>query len=283
MMVYGLLLVIASAFTHALWNLFAKRSLHKESFLFSLHAVATVLFLPFFIRDLITMTWTWGHALLLIVSFLLQGTYLYLVSQAYKAGELSQVYPMMRGTAALLVPLVSVSLYGESMSAIGWLGWSLIVGGLFGLSGMLSVKQKDKSWWIALALTTSVGMCTAAYTLTDKAVIEFFSPLGLIEISNIGAVIFLAPAVKRAGLLRREWQANWSTIGLGAVISPGSYLLFLFAMTLGPLAHLAPIREFSIVIGTLLGYWILKEKQGKKRLVASTVVAAGMALISMWG
>lgn len=282
--IYAFLLVIASAFAHAAWNMFAKRSIHKESFLFCLHGLATVVFMPFFIHDLVIMQWTWTNGLLLVVSLLLQGIYLWLVSKAYQIGDLSKVYPMMRGTAALIVPIVSVVLYQESLSLVGWLGWLLIVGGLFALSGMFSSKEpRDRTWWLTLAITTTVGLCTASYTLTDKMVVQFFSPLGLIQISNLGALLFLAPSVLRTKRLREEWRINWRTIVLGSVVSPGSYLLFLFAMTLGPLAHLAPIREFSIVIGTLLGIVVLKEQQGWTRIATSGVVAAGMALISMWG
>lgn len=284
MEIYGLLLVIASAFAHATWNMFAKRSIHKESFLFCLHGLAAVVFMPFFVHDLLVMNWSWENGLLLFLSLLLQGVYLWLVSKAYQVGDLSKVYPMMRGTAALIVPIVSVFLYDESLSLIGWLGWLLIVGGLFALSGMFSSKEpRGRRWWLTLAITTIVGMCTASYTLTDKMVVEFFSPLGLIQISNLGALLFLAPSVIRTKRMRHEWQSNWRTIVLGSVISPGSYLLFLFAMTLGPLAHLAPIREFSIVIGTMLGIVVLKEQQGWTRIATSAVVASGMVLISMWG
>lgn len=281
--IYALLLVIASAFAHAAWNMFAKRSIHKESFLFCLHGLATVVFMPFFIHDLVIMHWTWANGLLLVVSLLLQGIYLWLVSKAYQIGDLSKVYPMMRGTAALIVPIVSVFLYDESMSLVGWIGWLFIVGGLFALSGMFSSREpRDRRWWLTLAITTSVGMCTASYTLTDKMVVEFISPLGLIQISNLGALLFLAPSVIRTKRLRQEWHTNWRTIVLGSIISPGSYLLFLFAMTLGPLAHLAPIREFSIVIGTFLGVIVLKEQQEWTRIATSVIVSIGMALISMW-
>ncbi|WP_019420400.1 DMT family transporter [Paenibacillus sp. OSY-SE] len=284
MFIYGLMLVIASAFAHATWNMFAKRSIHKESFLFCLHGLAAILFMPFFIHDIYVMEWTWPTGLLLLSSLFLQGIYLWLVSKAYQYGDLSKVYPMMRGTAALIVPIVSVFMYSESLSLVGWIGWGFIVGGLFALSGMFSSKEpRDRRWWITLAVTTSVGLCTAGYTLTDKTVVEFFSPLGLIQISNFGALLFLAPSIVRTKQLRQEWRVNWRTIVLGTILSPGSYLLFLYAMTLAPLAHLAPIREFSIVIGTLLGIFVLKEQQGRTRIVTSAVVAAGMALISIWG
>lgn len=283
-MYIGLLLVLGSAVMHATWNLFAKRSTHKETFLFALHLVASIVFLPFFIRDMMNIEYTWQQICLLLASALFQGCYLYMLSKAYRYGEMSQVYPMMRGTAAMLIPVLSMFIYQEQLSAIGWIGLVLIVCGLFSLSGIFQVSnRKQKGLWRVVAITTIVGLCTAGYTLTDKVTVEFMSPLGLIEISNLAAVVFLYRDMKQHKGWKLEWKVNWTRILLGAVFSPGAYLLFLVAMTYAPLIIIAPIREFSIVLGTIFGIVILKEMQGRKRILTSCVVVAGMVAIGLWG
>jgi uncharacterized membrane protein len=60
-------------------------------------------------------------------------------------------------------------------------------------------------------------------------------------------------------------------------------LLFLFALDMAPVSHLAPVRESGIVFGTLLGIFILKEQQGARRIFASALIVIGVILIKVWG
>jgi hypothetical protein len=99
-------LVVMSGLLHAVWNLFAKQSLNKVVFLWSIQWVAVLLYLPFAMTAI-------GHGnipfvgwLLLTVSVGLHGVYVVLLSQTYNAGDLSHVYPLMRGVSPLLVPLI---------------------------------------------------------------------------------------------------------------------------------------------------------------------------------
>ncbi|MCR8643731.1 DMT family transporter [Paenibacillus sp. N1-5-1-14] len=279
---YALFLVIASAFTHSLWNLFTKKSIHKESFLWSIQTIACVVFMPFFVRDLLTVDLGIKQVALMIASFLFQGLYLILLTKAYRIGEMSQVYPMMRGSAALLIPIVSMILYHERLSMYGWIGLSLIVVGLFALSGIYTTRM-DRKFMIIFVTALGVGLSITGYTLVDKSILGFLSPLGLLQISNISGLLFLGIPALRSGKLKPEWKLNWKTILVGSVLAPGSYLLFLVAMQLAPLSHISPIREFSIVIGSVLGILILKEKQGGTRVLFSFVITAGMITLSLWG
>lgn len=76
---------------------------------------------------------------------------------------------------------------------------------------------------------------------------------------------------------------NRSTIMLGALLNPGSYLLFLFALQQAPMARLGPLREVGTIFAAFLGILLLKEQQGKKRILCSVVIFAGILLIGMWG
>ncbi|MDK8182822.1 DMT family transporter [Paenibacillus sp. UMB4589-SE434] len=277
----GVALVLCSALTHSIWNLFAKRSLHKSTFLWSLHVLASIIFMPFFVQDMMVMDASWAEIGLLVCTFLCQGLYFLLLSKAYQYGELSRMYPMMRGTGALLVPVMSMLLYGESLTALGWLGLICIVGGLFAIGGLLSSSWREQLG--VMKLTFAIGLCITGYTLIDKSVVTFMSPLGLLQLSNLAALVMLFPDMRRAKRLKEEWRHNWKTIILGAFLTPGSYLIFLFAMNLAPLAQLAPLREFSIVFGTILGMWVLKEKQGMSRIVMSLVITCGMLLVGLFG
>ncbi|GAF08836.1 EamA family transporter [Paenibacillus pini] len=70
---------------------------------------------------------------------------------------------------------------------------------------------------------------------------------------------------------------------LGAILNPGSYLLFLFAMQQAPMAHISPLREIGTVFATFLGILLLKEQNGLKRILCSVVIFCGILLIGIWG
>jgi uncharacterized membrane protein len=128
-----------------------------------------------------------------------------------------------------------------------------------------------------------VGLCTTCYVFVDKLNLRHISPLALLEVTNIGFVAGLTPAVLSARKLREEWQSNKSTILLGSLLNPGSYLLFLFALQQAPLAHISPLREVGTIFATFLGILLLKEQQGLRRTVCSVVVFCGILLIGVWG
>jgi uncharacterized membrane protein len=83
--------------------------------------------------------------------------------------------------------------------------------------------------------------------------------------------------------MRKELRENWKIMILGGIIAPAGYLLFLFALSLAPVAQLAPMREIGTVFGTIMGILILREKQGVRRLLTSILITAGIIVIGVWG
>ncbi|SDE27120.1 Uncharacterized membrane protein [Paenibacillus sp. UNCCL117] len=282
-MLIPVLLVIASGMAHAVWSLFTKKSLNKGVFLWMIMVVTTVLLLPAFLREMWQTPLTAGAYALLLLSAALQALYSWLLSRTYELGDLSQIYPIMRGTSTLLVPLIGVAFLRESLSAAGWLGIACMLGGFVALSGVGTRGSRLRELKPVL-MALSVGLCTTCYVFVDKLNLSHISPLALLEVTNIGFVAGLTPLVlASSGQLRAEWQANRRTILLGAILNPGSYLLFLFAMQQAPMAHISPLRETGTIFATLLGVFVLKEQQGLRRIVCSVIIAFGIMLIGMWG
>lgn len=285
-MLIPILLVVASGMAHAVWNLFAKKSRNKSVFLWSIMMLPTILLLPSLIQELELQSLSAEAYALLALSAVLQALYAWLLSQSYELGDLSQIYPVMRGASTLLVPLVGVVLLKESLSGAGWFGIGLMLCGFFVLAGMgtrkpdLSVQRQELKPYL-MALGT--GACITCYVFVDKLNLQHISPLALLEVTNIGFVAGLTPQVLLSGEFREEWKANWRTMLLGAVLNPGSYLLFLFAMQQAPMAHIGPLREIGTVFATLLGVLLLKEKQGTQRILGSVVIAGGILLVGVWG
>lgn len=88
---------------------------------------------------------------------------------------MSQAYPMMRGSAALLIPLLSLEL-----TVSGWIGLGLIVIGLFALSGIFK-NRLDKKSVITILITSGIGLSITGYTLVDKSILSLMTPLGLLQ------------------------------------------------------------------------------------------------------
>ncbi|UNK18814.1 DMT family transporter [Paenibacillus sp. N3/727] len=285
-MLLPILLVIASGMAHAVWSLFTKRSLNKSVFLWSIMMLCTVLLLPTLITELWHNPLSGGAYALLLLSVILQAVYSWLLSQTYELGDLSQIYPIMRGTSTLLVPIIGVIFLRESLSLFGWIGILFMLSGFIILSGVGSRRKHPgapKQSLKPVLMALSVGLVTTSYVFVDKLNLQHISPLALLEVTNIGFVAGLTPQVLRSKALRKEWQVNRSTILLGAILNPGSYLLFLFAMQQAPMAHISPLRETGTVFATFLGILVLKEQQGLKRIVCSIIITCGIILIGMWG
>jgi drug/metabolite transporter (DMT)-like permease len=294
----ALLCVLSSGFLHSVWNLYTKRSLNKNVFLWFCQAVAIILFLPWALMEWDSSTMVGWGLLLILASMILHALYIILLAATYTVGDLSQVYPIMRGTSPLLVPLMGVVLLHEKLSTLGWLGIILIVIGIALLSNIRFKWKSTASTSLSFStslpsnraslkaplLALAVGVCVACYIVVDKLALEYkVSAVVLNEAGNIGNLLVLSWATFRSNGIQRELKANWKIMLLGGLIAPGGYLLFLFALSYGPVAQLAPMREIGTVFGTLMGIFILREQQGIRRLFTSILITSGVIILGVWG
>jgi uncharacterized membrane protein len=281
----AIFLVIMSGLLHAVWNLLAKRSFNQVVFLWSFQWVAVVVYLPWALSAIGRHPVPMKGWMLLGLTAAVHGTYVLLLANTYSRGDLSQVYPLMRGVSPILVPVLGVALLGERLSAPGWLGVGAVIAGI----GMLGEWRRpmasrgprplSQATWLALG----VGLSIAAYTTLDKVTLHYVPAVALNDGSNLGNLITLSWWALRSRVIQMEWAAHWKTIIMGGIISPGGYLLFLMALQMAPVARLAPIREIGTVFATVLGIVVLKEAQGRRRMVASGMITVGVVLLAILG
>lgn len=281
LIVVPLVLVMCSGLAHAVWNMFAKQSTDKAVFLWVIFFPATLLLLPTLAMELADARFTVTQWLFMGLSMGMQAVYASLLAYTYKFGDLSQVYPIMRGTPTLAIPLLGVALLGESLPLWGWLGILCMLAGFI----VMVRKTKEASYTRAsmkpVLLALCIGLCISTYTLIDKVNLQYLSPLALLEVTNIGFVLGLTPAVLHFSRLKQVVRNHIRIIWIGAILSPGSYLLFLIAARNANVSTVAPMREVGIVFGTLLGLFVLKESQGVRRITASIAVMAGIIMIAL--
>src|SRR5215218_9162823 len=111
-------LVLLAAICHATWNLLARRANEKLAFLWCGNLVSSILFLPLGAWLLLTEPIPLLGWAVVGISAILEALYYWTLAQAYRYGDLSLVYPIARGTAPILVPLLAAALLGERLSAV---------------------------------------------------------------------------------------------------------------------------------------------------------------------
>jgi drug/metabolite transporter (DMT)-like permease len=277
----ALLLVLSAAMLHATWNALTKRSGDPLSFLFGAGCLGALLYLPASSYVL----WKYGVTLsalpFVVATVLLHAMYFFALGRAYRVGDLSVVYPIARGTGVALVPVLALFIFNERLSALGAAGVALVVLGIFSLHGRPRASaQSLLAPGTRFALLT--GLTIAGYSLVDKAGVSHLHPLPYIALMEAGACLVLLPAVlSRGETLRREWRTNWRAIALAGVMSPGGYLLVLFAFQLSKAAYVVAGREISIVLSALIGGVLMREGAVARRLASAAMVAAGVVCVAL--
>lgn len=284
MLILPVLLVLASGVSHAVWNMLTKQSENKQLFLWLIFVPSTLALLPSFIREVTQPGVPLAGYGLLLLSMVIQSGYAMFLSKSLTHGDMSQVYPMMRGLGSFLLPLASVLFLGESLSLPGWIGLLCIASGFSLTSGIAFVRERIRVPTRVILYTVGVGLCTMSYVLVDKINLLHFSPIALLEASNIGFMLGLMPFIRfRSIAWRRECRNNGRLLAIGSILSPGSYLLFLIAMSMSPLTYVAPLREIGTVVGTVAGIYWLREKRDPVRIVSAGIIFTGIVLVGMWG
>lgn len=271
--------VLLSALLHAGWNALVRAS--RDRFLASLHVVGgagaiAALLLPGLPLPA-PASWPW-----LLASALIHVLYFTLVARAYQGAELGFAYPLMRGTAPALTALGAVLLLGEPPTPGGWLGITLICGGVLTLAGPAWRSGASQPAAVAAALANA-GVI-ALYTLVDGRGVRLaghaLSYTGWVFL--LTAVPMLAWAgVRRGRSLLRPPAGAARTALLGGAGTLVAYSLVLWAMARAPIALVAALRETSIVFAALIGVLFLRERLGRQRLLAALLVCTGVVVLKL--
>ncbi len=212
----------------------------------------------------------------ILATSVLQLLYFALLATAYARAELSMVYPIARGTAPVLVLVVSVVALGAGASAGQATGVCLV-----GLGVILVRGLRGNADVLGTAFALGIASTIAAYTLVDKHGIRHAGPIPYLELGMAPAALgYAAIALARRGRapLRAELRAAPMLAG---VVSFGAYVLVLAALARASAASVAAVRETSVVIATAAAARYLHERVGPLRLVGAAVVVAGVALVSL--
>jgi drug/metabolite transporter (DMT)-like permease len=273
MPISALLLSLAAALVHAIWNLLLSGEEDTHSATAVAIAFGVIVFAP-----VAALSWRLqpGAVPYIAASSVLEAVYLVLLASAYAVAAMSFVYPIARGSAPVLVLIISAVALGAGVSLLAAAGVVLVAAGIVLVRGLrASGHPRD------LILALSVGACIAGYTLVDKRGIVHGAPISYLELvfAATATMYVLGTWRKRGGAaLKKAIKPSSLLAGVGYF---GAYALTLAALRLAPAAAVAAVRESSVLIATAILAVGGRERIGSGRVLGAVAVVAGIALISV--
>ncbi len=286
----GLLLVVLfGALLHASWNALLKSGTDKPLDTALMQGLGSLMAIPLVMWTGLPepQAWPW-----ILLSTTIHIAYYQALAGAYRHGDLSLTYPLMRGTAPLLVALASPLLLGDSLSWLAWCGVALVSLGVLVL-GLARSQATDtapghetrRRKAVRFALLNACII--ACYTVVDG--------LGVRASGNAPAYVaglFLIDGLPYLALVlwqrRADWPAvaahcrrRWPLASLGMIASLGSYGIALWAMTRAPVAVVAALRESSVLFAALISTAVLRENFGWQKALGTGVIVAGIVAIRL--
>ncbi|RYX90205.1 MAG: phosphonate utilization protein [Comamonadaceae bacterium] len=279
-----LLAILFAALLHASWNALIKSGTDKSLDT----ALICSLGLVFAVPAVIWFGWpdaaAWPY---IAASSVIHIAYYVALAGAYRYGDLGLTYPVMRGSAPLLVALIGAGLVGEHLAVQAWVGVFVISAGvlLVGLArsaGASNGQNANNHRGKALGFALGNACIIACYTVIDG--------LGVRTTGNAFAYaaaifffdgfLYTALVLWRAGPERKRavaYMLSRAKVGLGgAAASLGSYTIALWAMTHAQVALVAALRETSVIFAAVIGTLWLGERFGWSRAAGTALVVAGV-------
>jgi drug/metabolite transporter (DMT)-like permease len=286
-------LLLAAALMHATWNALLKSDrgdrLATFGVIMAMGTLQGAILVPF-LPMVDPAAWKWAAC-----SVAVHLLYYVFLLKAYAYGDLSHAYPIARGSGPLLVAVFSGRLLDEALRAQDVVGVILLSAGLIALAlperngrsdeGVSPDARRRHRLATLFALLT--GVTIALYIIADGLGVRAAGPTLEHKVSYIAwlnllegpwLLIFAIWRRPRAvvGYLRTHWHRGVA----GGLVAHGGYGIAIWALSQGPMAHVAALRETSVLFGALMGALLLGESFGRRRVAAAGVIVAGLVLMN---
>lgn len=272
------LAVLLAALLHASWNAMIKGSRDVLLNTAAIVAGAGLVTLPFLPFVPLPAPASWPY---IAGSVAIHLAYYFLMVNAYRTGDLSLVYPLMRGVAPLFTALLGVVLVGELPAAWGWFGIALISGGVIALA-LRTADHTPAPKAVVYALANAAVIAT--YTIVDGVgarlagnAWSYIAWLFVIDALPFTAWILVTRRQEFVAFV----AARPATGLIGGALSAAAYAISVWAMTIAPVALVAALRETSVLFATLIGARLLKERLNARRWAGVAAVAAGVVALKI--
>ena len=269
-------LALFAAILHASWNAFLRSGADRFWMMTIMMLAMTIVAIPIAVVLPLPIAEAWPY---LVGSALFQVAYGLLLVAAYRQGELGQVYPIIRGSAPLLVTLGGLVFAGDVLLPLTMLGISLVVLGIMLLS---FGRGRASSGSMLYALAT--GISIAGYSTVDAMGIRISGNLSsyITWVFLLPGILMTAAFVILRGPLHVDLRSRETLKAAGGgLVSLVAYGVVLVAYSMAPAGPVSALRETSVVFAALIGWLFLGEALSAKRIAACLVVTAGAILIGI--
>ena len=273
-MLAATLLALGAAVLHAGWNLKIKQSGDRWLALWGLFVAGGLIGLPYAVvatlqGDLGLAAWGWA-----IASGAVHAFYIGRLARTYEIADFSVTYPIARGGGALVAAIGGVFFLDDRLSPLSILGIIIVVAGLVILSGQVDWNHV----WPALIVASLIGAYTVIDSKGSRSTVGSAYAMAIFVTGGIGTTF--------QGLYRHRWsemRASVSTLwrqyfltGLASLIT---YWMVLLAVRRAPVGYVTALRESSVVFATFIGWKVLKEDSGLRRILSSILVVGGLVTL----
>lgn len=282
----ALILALQAAFLHALFGALQKSVTDPWTARTVIDATYAMMAAPFALLMFPTAPadlWP-----LLVVVVILHIGYKTSQAAAYSAGAYTVVYPVVRGMGPVFTIFGAGLLFGERFSPVQWLGVSVLVTGIMGLAiyNLRTIEVDRARLPLALGLAVLTGGFVAAYTTWDAYVIRAFeNPFAFLAWFFFldGLTMPILGLIRRRGQLPQPIGAHVRLGVMGAVTAILSFGGILLATRLDKVGEAAVLRETSVVFAAAIGWLMLGERVGPRRLALMGLIALGAVIVEMGG
>lgn len=282
----ALLLIVFSAFMHALWNLLVKQSCDKTIFIWWMFVSSWCMMTVYTISFNMFPQLSFRLVVLAAMSAICFVLYHWFGGFAYRDGDLSVTYPLAQ-TAMIYVPVWGVLFLGESLTPTGIAGILLIALGAYCIQlRQLTLIEFLRPFTLlgnrSVQAALMAGFVYSIGAIIDKIGIDSSSAYPFTYVLVFFMLMFMSLNLLRPcyrGRVMAEWRQSPKLILWSGPVILASFLSFRFGLQISPVSYAVPVRQISLLIGVLIGLLFLGESFGRIRLTSTGLILVGVFLI----
>jgi drug/metabolite transporter (DMT)-like permease len=275
-----IMVVLSAAFLHAWWNFLVRSNTDKILAMIAM----TIGHAPLAILGIIYFGLPGRESLpFLIASAVLHVGYQVFLMNAYRFGELSNIYPIARGLSPLILSIVTLYIGQDMLTTGQMVGIATISLSMIYMGFTQFRINKDGPKGLLLACIT--GIFIASYSMVDALgtrltgdAMMYFSSSTILNVllMAIYSMMFHKPA------LMSIISNGKKPFFIGGTASYLAYVMVLWACLHAPVAIVSSLRETSVIFAMILGVFLLGEQISRTKIIVTLIMITGVIITRIY-